>query len=124
MRRVGASEADLACRQQEFEESLAEDWEHARYTCGAWRTPAGELLAVEVLPENRIAWAVFCACHTQWDLPGAWGGECRLPWTEVEATMRLMEVPSRLLADTFGRVRLLVEHAREPLMDRMRAERK
>lgn len=121
MRDARVDEKALDEYRRQFEAHVAALWNGAVYRDGVWRSPAGELLAIDVLPENLLAWAVFRACQSQWDRPGGFSGKCGLPWTQVEAAMRLMGIPSTLRPDTFLRVRVLVEYGRERLIERMPA---
>lgn len=118
MERYGAARKDIDAVYRAFLEQLERDWQKAVYRNGAWRTPAGELLSIEVLPENRGAWAVFQACASQWESPGAMGGRWTLPFDAVESAMRMMDVPRGVRAETFNAVRVLVEHARAKLIER------
>lgn len=118
MERLGASRKDLDAVCRAFLEQLDQDWRHAVYRNGAWRSQAGELLSIEVLPENRGAWAVFQACTSQWETPGAMGGRWALPFGAVESAMRMMDVPRAARAETFAAVRVLIEHARSKLIER------
>ncbi len=119
MQEGGADEKTLARYRTQFEEQVAALWISAVYRNGAWRSAAGELLAIDVLPENLLAWAVFRCCQSQWDMPGGFSGKCGLPWTEVEAAMRMMEIPRSMRFQVFIGVRVLVEHARVKLIERM-----
>jgi hypothetical protein len=118
MERYGASRKDIDAVHRAFLEQLDKDWQQAVYRNGAWRTPAGELLSIEVLPENRGAWAVFQACTSQWESPGAMGGRYALPFNAVESAMRMMGVPRTARAELFAAVRVLIEHARSKFIER------
>lgn len=120
MERYGASRADLDARLHQFLEQLEERWRDAVYRNGAWRSQAGELLSIEVLPENRTAWMVFRACESQWESPGAMGGRWAVPFGAVESAMRLMGVPRASWPETFAAVRLLIEHARAKFIERQK----
>lgn len=118
MERYGASRKDIDAVRLAFLEQLDKDWQHAVYRNGAWRSQAGELLSIEVLPENRGAWAVFQACTSQWEAPGAMGGRWALPFNAVESAMRMMDVPRAVRAELFAAVRVLIEHARAKFIER------
>lgn len=118
MRRMGASEPDIAKRREAFVEAVEALWAEAVYRDGVWRSRGGELLAWEVLPENAAAWRVFQACESQWEVPGAFGGRCTLPFTALEATLRMLRVPRALWADTFDACRVLISAGRAKLMER------
>ncbi len=111
MRDLGASESDIDARRAGFEQELAERAAEAVYEGGAWRTSAGELLEIEVYPDNRSAWQVFLALSTQWEQPGSFGGRCTVPFADVEVAMRMM-VPESERPDCFDRVRVLLTVAR------------
>jgi hypothetical protein len=118
MERLGASRKDLDAVRLAFLEQLDRDWQQAVYRNGAWRTPAGELLSIEIFPENRGAWLVFKACESQWETPGAMGGRWALPFNAVESAMRIMGVPRAARPETFAAVRVLIEHARSKFIER------
>lgn len=111
MRELGASEDDIDARRAQWDADLAERAGTARYECGAWRTEAGELLSIDVLPENRDAWQVFVALGSQWESPGSFGGRCCVPLTDVDVALRMM-VPRARREDAFDRLRVLLAVAR------------
>lgn len=120
MEQYGASRADLDARRRQFLEQLEDRWRGAVYRNGAWRSQAGELLSIEILPENRLAWSVFRACESQWESPGAMGGRWALPFGAVESAMRMMGVPRADQPETFAAVRVLIEHARAKFIERQK----
>jgi hypothetical protein len=55
-----------------------------------WEEQQEEKPTIEVYPENIPAFQILQATADQWEIPGAFGGRCALPLTEIEAAMRLL----------------------------------
>lgn len=76
----------------------------------------------EIFPTNVTAFRVFIALRTKWELPGAFGGRCTVPSTEIESTMHMMGIADT--TDTFNRVSILIDAARPILIEKIERERK
>lgn len=122
MREWGASDADIQAQYEQWAAALAARAAAARYEHGVWRTPEGELLSYDVLPCNAQAWAVFRSLATQWETPGAMGGRCTVPLTDVDIAVRRM-VPQREQADCWGRLQLMITVARNERIEQLDRER-
>lgn len=95
-----------------------EDVIAAKVRAWAERNPAPEPL--EVHPENVDAFRVFWALRAQWEMPGAHGGRCTVPFSDVDVAIRQLRV--RTPRDCFRRVSVMLLAARKVLIERHNRE--
>jgi Phage related hypothetical protein (DUF1799) len=86
-----------------------------------WEARQEERTLIEVYPENIQAFRILQATGGQWEMPGAFGGRCALPLTEIEACMRLLQI--QVTQDLSLRVMTMVHSARKVFLERIDRER-
>ncbi len=85
-----------------------------------WEARQEHRSQIEVYPENIQAFRILQATGGQWEMPGAFGGRCALPLTEIEACMRLLQIP--ITVDLSLRVMAMVRSARAVFVARIERE--
>ncbi len=88
----------------------------------AWQEQQPEHPHIIVFPENIPAIRVLIATADQWEMPGMGGGRLALPFTEIEAAMRLLCIEAT--EETSIRVLAAVRVARDVKVTRFNAELK